>query len=86
MIDSIFARSPIKFLNDAITQNRYIEGVVFSVVYLEHFGIEKLKQHFNSEGVTVPNYLKRLSFPSIMRILKKRDIINSARYIIWLLR
>lgn len=77
MIDTIFVRSPLRFLDDTIIQNRFFEGVVVSVIYLQHFGAERLKEHFKSKGIpTGPMRIEKLGLPAIGEMLEGFGIID----------
>jgi protein tyrosine phosphatase len=76
-VDAIFVRSPLKFLNDAIVNQRHYEGVVVSVTYLERYGIDKLKKYFKTQGVPLePMGLERLTFDKMTRMLEGFGIID----------
>ena len=45
-VDALIVRSPLKFLQDTIEAERYIEGVVVSAMYLERYGVDELKKYF----------------------------------------
>jgi len=49
--DAILLRSPLKFLEDAIEQKRFLEGVIVSVMYFERICLDKLKGYFEEKKV-----------------------------------
>ena len=76
-VDVILVRSPLKYLQDMIAQDRLLEGVVVSVMYFERFGIERLKEYFKSKSIPIePLKIEGLRLPVIMRMLEGFGIIT----------
>jgi len=74
----VLVRSPQKFLNDAIAQKRFLEGVVVSVMYFERFGVDRLKRFFISRSVPPePLKIESLRLKTIMGMLEGFNIIST---------
>ena len=76
-VDAILVRTPLRFLSDAIAARRFLEGVVVSVIYFERFGIDRLKEYFNSKNVPLDALkVESLRLQIIMRMLEGFSIID----------
>ena len=70
--------SPIKTLREAIENKEWFKGIVLSVTYFEHFGLLKLKEHF--EGKIDIGKLKHLGVERMLILLYGSDLIDSNIY------
>jgi hypothetical protein len=76
-VNMILVRGPLRFLNDTITQGRFLEGVVVSVMYFERYGIKKLEGYFKSKDIPVePMKLEDISLSKIMSMLEGFGLID----------
>lgn len=76
-VDAILVRGPLRFLNDAIAQGRFLEGVIVSVMYFERYGTKKLESYFKDKGIPVePLRLEDISLSKVMSMLEGFGLIN----------
>ena len=76
-VDVILIRGPLHFLSDTITQGRFIEGVIVSVIYFERFGTSRLIDYFKSKGIPIePMRLENIHLSKIIAMLEGFGLID----------
>ena len=71
---SITIVDPSIILRKTLEEKRWFEGVVLSTTYFEHYGFEKLKNHF--KGVINEKKLEYLGFESKLVLMFGSGVIN----------
>jgi len=80
-VHAIVIPSPIRLLQEAINQKDWFKGLIMSITYFEHFGINKLKEHFRSKGINIdPDKIDRLSLEEIIMVLYSCEIVDQPTY------
>jgi hypothetical protein len=76
--DAIIVRGPLKFLNDDLVQDRLLEGVIVSGMFLERYGVEMLKKYFSSKGIDdKPLKIDEMKVSQLMSILQGFGLITN---------
>jgi len=77
-IDVVLVHKPRASILEALRKEDWFKGIVLSATYFEHFGLEKLKEHY--QGRITPEKLNRLSLEQIILFLFGSGIIDQATY------
>jgi hypothetical protein len=86
MIDAILVYSPekelevlAKFAQDGNIVD-WKPAIILSAAYLEKFGVEKLKRHFEKKKIKIIEKLEGLSLPEVSLFLYGLGLIEEKRY------
>lgn len=72
---------PVTDLKQAISRRAWFEGIVIATTYFEWLGIRKLKNYFESEGITIgSNRIERLNLGELIVFLYGCSIIDYDTY------
>ena len=74
----VIVESPIKTLKETIKSKEWFKGIVLSVTYFEHFGLLKLREHFNDR--IDENKLKHLGVEQMIILLYGSGLIDGNTY------
>ena len=78
--NAVIVESPIKTLEETIKNKEWFKGIVLSVTYFEHFGVLKLKEHFNGKIFLDENKLKHLGVEQMIILLYGSGLIDDNTY------
>jgi len=77
-VDAILVYKPRVYILDALENKDWFKGIVLSATFFEHFGLERLKEHF--KGKISPKRLEDLNLASIITLLFGCNIIDESTY------
>lgn len=76
--DQAFVFKPIENLREAIEKQEWFKGIILSALYIEHFGMQKLKSNF--KGKISSDKFRNLDLIHIILLLFASNCIDQPTY------
>lgn len=75
------ARDPVRELRRFLRRRKYFVGIVMSTAFFEHYGIKKIKDHFDQRGIHISeDKIERLPLKEIILFLHGLGLATEQTY------
>lgn len=75
------APNPVEELRRFLSDKKYFVGIIMSTAFFEHYGMKKIKNHFDTSGIHIgENRIERLPLGEIIVVLYGLGLVTEQTY------